>query len=200
MTKYEFLTALRKGLNGLPQEDIEERLNFYSEMIDDRMEEGLSEAEAVAQIGPVECIVDQIIAETPFSRIVKEKVKPKWNLHGGEILLLVLGFPLWFPLLIAAAAVVFSFYVVLWSLVISLWAVEIGLIAGAFGGFVLAVVLAFRGKWLSAGAMLGLALFCTGVSILLFDACRAAAVGMAKLTKKIAVWIKSRFMGRREEN
>ncbi len=43
MNKQAFLTQLRKGLSGLPQEDIEERLAFYSEMIDDRIEEGLSE-------------------------------------------------------------------------------------------------------------------------------------------------------------
>ena len=48
MGKQEFLAQLRKGLQGLPQEDIEERLTFYSEMIDDRMEEGLSEEEAVS--------------------------------------------------------------------------------------------------------------------------------------------------------
>ena len=42
MTKNEFLEQLRRGLSGLPMEDIDERLNFYSEMIDDRIEEGLS--------------------------------------------------------------------------------------------------------------------------------------------------------------
>ena len=77
MSKQEFLAALRNGLAGLPQEDIEERIGFYSEMIDDRMEEGLSEEEAVAQIGPVEDVIEQIIGDTPFTRIVKEKVMPK---------------------------------------------------------------------------------------------------------------------------
>lgn len=42
MTKQDFLTRLRKGLSGLPQDDIEERLKFYGEMLEDRMEEGLS--------------------------------------------------------------------------------------------------------------------------------------------------------------
>ena len=50
MTKQEFLNQLRMGISGLPQEDISERLTFYREMIDDRMEEGLSEEEAVAFI------------------------------------------------------------------------------------------------------------------------------------------------------
>ena len=51
MNKREFLDALRHGLYGLPQDDIEERLGFYAEMIDDRMAEGLSETEAVADLG-----------------------------------------------------------------------------------------------------------------------------------------------------
>ena len=46
MSKQEFLEQLRRGLPGLPREDIEERLKFYSEMLEDRMEEGLSEEEA----------------------------------------------------------------------------------------------------------------------------------------------------------
>ena len=51
MNKQEFLSGLRKGLCGLPQDDIEERLSFYGEMIDGRIEEGLSEEEAVSEIG-----------------------------------------------------------------------------------------------------------------------------------------------------
>ena len=47
MSKSEFLTALRARLGGLPQGDVAERLDFYSELIDDRMEEGLSEEAAV---------------------------------------------------------------------------------------------------------------------------------------------------------
>ena len=43
MGKQEFLEQLRKQFSSLPQADIEEQLSFYSEMIDDRMEEGLSE-------------------------------------------------------------------------------------------------------------------------------------------------------------
>ncbi len=33
MNKQEFLTDLRKALSGLPQDDIEERIAFYGEMI-----------------------------------------------------------------------------------------------------------------------------------------------------------------------
>ena len=72
MTKKEFLDALRKRLRGMPKQDVEERLAFYSEMIDDRIEEGCTEEEAVAQLGPVEEIASQIIADIPLVKIVKE--------------------------------------------------------------------------------------------------------------------------------
>ena len=35
MNKQEFLAELRKGLSGLPQDDIEERLTFYNETLED---------------------------------------------------------------------------------------------------------------------------------------------------------------------
>ena len=45
MKKEEFLTELRSKLNGLSKKEIDERINFYSEMIDDRISEGKSEEE-----------------------------------------------------------------------------------------------------------------------------------------------------------
>ena len=60
MTKREFLIALKACLSGLPKEEIEQQINYYTEMIDDRMEEGLSEEEAVGQIGDLEEIIDQL--------------------------------------------------------------------------------------------------------------------------------------------
>ena len=74
MNKEQFLNELKKGLSGIPKEDLDERVNFYSEMIDDRIEEGMSEEEAVSAIGDVKTIVSQIMAETPITTIVKERV------------------------------------------------------------------------------------------------------------------------------
>ena len=69
MLKTAFLEALQSGLAGLPQQDIEERLAFYGEMIDDRMEEGLSEEEAVDAIGPVDRVINEIVAQTPLTKM-----------------------------------------------------------------------------------------------------------------------------------
>lgn len=123
MSKQEFLAELKARLSGLPQSDIEERLTFFGEMIDDRIEEGLAEEEAVSAIGTVDEVAGQIVAETPLTKLVKERVKSKRTLRAWEIVLLVLGSPIWLSVLIAVFAVIFAVYVVIWSVIISLWAI-----------------------------------------------------------------------------
>ena len=85
MTKKEFLDELKKGLLGLPEEDITRSIEFYSEMIDDRMEEGLLEEEAVSAVGAVDEILSQILAEVPPAKIPKETIKTKRQLRVWEI-------------------------------------------------------------------------------------------------------------------
>ena len=77
MRKQEFLYQLGKRLSGLSEKEADERISFYSELIDDKIEDGLSEEEAVSKIGTVSEVVEQIVSETPLVRLVKEKIKPK---------------------------------------------------------------------------------------------------------------------------
>ena len=196
MTKHEFLQRLRDGLRGLPQEDIEERVTFYSEMIDDRVEDGLTDEEAVAGIASVDEIVEQIMAETPLSRLVKEKIQQRRGLKAWEILLLVLGSPVWLPLLIAAFAVCLSLYIVLWAVLSSLWAVDLSLAVSAVGGLFMAVFDLIRGNPVGGAFMLGIALVCAGLAILLFFGCLELSRGLLRLTKKILLGVKTMFIGR----
>lgn len=99
MDKQEFLSKLRAKLSGLPQKDLEERLSFYSEMIDDRIEEGLSEEDAVKELGTVDEVAGQIIADIPLSKLVKERIKPKRALNVWDVLLAI-GSPIWLSLMI----------------------------------------------------------------------------------------------------
>ena len=198
MSKQEFLVRLREELSGLPQDDAAERLAFYNEMIDDLVEDGLSEEAAVAEIGPVDKIVSQIIAETPLPRLVKERMRTKRRLQAWEIILLVLGFPVWLPLLIAAVAIVLSVYIVIWAVVLSLWAVEISFIAGALGGAAAGALFLCLGDGQQGLLMLSAGIMLAGLSIFLFFGCRAITGGAAILTKKIAWGMKSLFL--RKEN
>ena len=194
MNRETFLAELRNGLSGLPQGDIEERLAFYGEMIDDWMEEGLSEEEAVSEIGSIGEIVAQTVEEIPLTKIVKETKTPKRTLRAWEIILIVLGFPLWFPLLIAAAAVVFSLYVVIWALVISLWAVDVALWGSAVGCVAAGVFQMIRGDALPGLAMIGAGLLCAGLAMFLLCACLAASKGAVRLARAMARGIKRMFI------
>ena len=172
MSKQEFLRQLRQGLKGLPTTDIEERVMFYGEMIEDRIEEGLSEDEAVSSVGSAEKIVEQVVADTPFVKIAKEKIKPKRRLSVGEIVLLALGSPIWLSLIIALIAVIFSVYVSLWSVIISLWSVFVSLVACAVGGVVACAVLSVTSSVYTGVAMLSAGLVCAGFSIFMFYCCK----------------------------
>lgn len=123
MNKQTFLAAIRKRLSRLPRKEAEERLNFYSEMIDDRMEEGLTEAEATAAIGSVDAIAAEILSEVAAGKKEAQESKPRR--HGFGTFLVVLGAPLWIVFLAVAFAVIVTVYAVLWSAVAVLWAVEL---------------------------------------------------------------------------
>ena len=140
MNKQEFLGQLSKELLGLPQDEIDEQLEFYSEMIEDRKEEGLSEEEAIAAVGTAQEIVTQVVNETPFVKIAKEGIRPKRMLNVGEILLLALGSPIWLSLAVVAFAVILSLYISLWSLIVSLWMVFVSLAACSVGGMITCII------------------------------------------------------------
>ena len=194
MTKYDFLDLLKQKLSGLPEDDMNERLTFYGEMIDDRMEEGLTEEEAVAAIGDAEDIVSQILEDTPLTKLVKQKMKPGRKRKTWETVLLVLGFPVWFSLLAAAFVVVFSLYVSLWSIIISLWACVASLGACSAGGVISGGVLACNGNVPTGIAIIGAGVVCAGLFILFLYGTRKATDGMVLLTRKLALAIKRSFM------
>ena len=198
MNKEKFLDALRRRLSGLPQEDIDERIAFYEEMIDDRMDEGLSEEEAVSRIGSVEEIARQIMSEIPLQKLVKEKISPKRSLKAWEIILLVLGSPVWIPLIIAAIAVLLALYVVLWAVVICFYAVDVSFVAGTLACIVGLFVSLMVGNLAVALSSLGAGLALAGLTILMFIVCIGITKAVIKLTGWMLLRIKISFVGRED--
>lgn len=188
MTKERFEVELRKRLKGLPKEDIDSRVEFYSEMIDDRIESGMSEEEAVADIGNIDDIVAQIAKDTPFLHLVKEKVKPKRKIQTWEIILLVLGFPLWFPLAITALVLMCVAYMLLWVGVIVTYAIEAALIVSLVGSLLLATTSGFN------PAYLGVAMMALGAALIMIFACIGATKGSFGLTKRVFLSIKKKIV------
>lgn len=48
MNRYDFKHQLARRLSGLPEEELATTLSFFDEMIDDRLDEGMTEDQAVA--------------------------------------------------------------------------------------------------------------------------------------------------------
>ena len=198
MTKQEFISELESKLAGLPYKEASERIGFYSEMIDDRIEEGLSEEEAVADIGTADEIASQIVSEIPLTKLVTNKVKPKRRLKTWEIVLIAAGSPIWIALLAAAFAVIISLYAALWSLVVCAWAVFASLAACAPAGILLCVFFMASGNIAAGLAMLGAGLVCGGLGIFAFTGGKYSTVGAVALTKTVILGIKRCFVKKEE--
>ena len=212
MTKKEFLALLKNALYGLPEEDIRESLVFYNEMIADRMEEGLTEEEAVADIGSISEIAAQIKSEK--SPVASTDTKPTKShtiarkLSATEITLIVLGSPIWLSLIAAAFAVVISvfaaalsvgisliaaafilaimFIVVIWVLGITLCVIDLSLIAASVGG-VMTFVYAIKGSFVYETFILGAALVCAGLSVFAIALTKKMLPALVIFTKKFTL-------------
>ena len=117
MDKREFLIVFRETLRerviDITIDEIAQQLDFYTEMIDDRIEEGMSEAEAVAAMGTPEEVAAGIIAETPVTSLMRECVRPSGGRATWRTVLLLLTSPIWASLLFAVVITLFTLIVVL---------------------------------------------------------------------------------------
>ena len=194
MTKHEFIESLRTKLSGLPEKDIQERLSFYSEILDDRMEDGLSEEEAVRDIGSADEIAKQIFAETPVIKTDKDKMKSKRKIQLWETILLFLGFPIWGSILISIFSVIISVYASIWAVIISFWAIFVSMIACAGCSIGIGIAFIFISNPLTGMAMIGAGLICAGISIFLFLGCKTTTKYTVLLAKKLVLLIKKYFI------
>lgn len=67
MNKIDFLEKLKKGLAPISGNERQSVLDYYDEMISDRIENGKTEEEAVAELGSPESVVENILAEFAVS-------------------------------------------------------------------------------------------------------------------------------------
>ena len=191
MTKSQFLDLLKEKLSFLPEDDLEDQLDFYSEMIDDRIDDGLSQEDAISEIGSIEDIVAQI---KNSSVDLENTDKPifKRSLKTWEIILLIIGSPIWVTLGLSALSAALSLYTAIWTVILSLWA-AFGTLAGCSLSAIVGVGILISGDTVSGIAMIGAGILCAGASILLFFGCNAATKGVILLTKKIFFGIKRLF-------
>ena len=200
MNKQEFLNNLKIKLLGLPKEEVEERLNFYSEMIEDRIEDGLSEEDAILDIGSIDEITAQIISEIPIMKIAKERITPNRKLKVWEIILFIICSPLLLVLSISLFIVVLSLYIVLWAIVVTIWAIFVSLGVTGIASIPIGVYFTSIGYLSSGLFVIGGGVICIGLAIFMYFGCFAITKATIILSKKLTLGIKKCFIKKENYN
>ena len=198
MTKADFLRLLERALAQLSDEERQKNLEYYSELLDDMMEEGMTEAEATAKLGSPNQIAQNILQEMPLSKLVSTRMKPRSGWTPLAVVLAVVGSPVWVPLLLAVVAIVLALFVSIWALGFAAVAVVIALAVAV----VAAPIFAVR----AAVMTLPLGLMLLGAGLVLLGLCVLGglmAVELCKLLWQLTVWLAHKIKGlfiRKEEN
>lgn len=198
MSKADFLRLLERALAQLSEEERQKNLEYYSELLDDMMEEGMTEAEATAKLGSPNQIAQSILQEMPLGKLVSTRMKPKSGWTPLAIVLAVVGSPVWVPLLLAGAAVVLALFVSIWALGFAAVAVVLGLAVAV----VATPIIAIRAATLT----LPVGLLLLGAGLVLLGLCVLGglmAVELCKLLWQLTVWLAHKIKGlfiRKEEN
>lgn len=185
MTKEEFLNRLGELLSAMPEEDVEGSKQFYSELIDDNIEDGKSEEEAVASLGTPEEVAKQIISEKPAANTVtdstptedKAPANTARELNTAAVILIIVLFPIW----IGPVSGLLSVYVSIWAVIVSFYAVGAASIIGGLGMLVLSF-LAPTAAHIMLAAGSGLILAGLGVLLILL------MILLTKLYIRFTVW------------
>lgn len=199
MTRDEFLDRLGELLACLPADQVRETQEFYAEAIADRMEDGMSEEEAVAAMGAPGEVAEATLDDLPA--VPRAIAKTRRRSNALLWVLAIVGSPVWVMLLLAFVAVAFVVYVCIWVLALCVWIIAAAL--GAVG----ALSIAFVAAGVAIGyvpymiAMLGCALAFFGAALLVGAGAWAASKQIARLS---ALWAKKAaspfWKGRGEKN
>ena len=187
VNKMQFLRAVREKTVHMPPSEVNRLLEYYNEMIDEAVEEGLSEEEAVDRLGtweeicaqieefrtsepqPIEAIKEEP-AKEPKNPIPEKKPKKRISLPMWAVVLLILTSPVWGAIVlslgIAVFAVVASLVVIGGALVVSLFAVVLSLAVVGVVGIPAAFVLLVTSSIAPFLLTLGGGLVCAGLAIL----------------------------------
>lgn len=195
-----FLEELRIKLSHLPSSEVEKVISFYSESLQDKIEDGMSEEDAVKSFGPTDDIVKAIEDEIPLTTIVRDKVASKTKKGDGSksnklliFVIIVLTFPIWvtilgllFGLVVACLAIIFTIPVVIGTLYASLFPIAL---FGIFLGVIRMLTLSFA----TGLGYLGVGFVSLGLIFILFKPMVYLAKKLVQLIlypfKKLKAWL-----------
>lgn len=200
MNKHEFLDHLERLLKSLPRQERQKMLAYYAEMIDDRMEEGMREQEAVQDLGDAGMLAKQIVSAQPS----KEK-KLSNPMKVLIIVLIVLGSPLWACLLLALFALICTGILLILTGYIMIWLIPVLSAAIMVASLILCIISLIGSPFLMVSSFmtgllqLGVGLIAAGLSTLLGLFTIYASCYFIKATMSFSHWLKEHLFYRLKE-
>lgn len=184
MTKEEFVTSLKISLEKERLSNIETYLTYYSEMIEDYIEDGFTEKQIFNKIGTIEEVVTTIKEEVGSTDNETSKTNPMITF------LLIIGAPLWGSILLTILLFLFSGLVLVWCgpLILGLFSFS-GLLIGAIS----LMGLTFNTGLYYIVTQLGVGIFALGLGILFLCSTVFLTKHVGILSKKIMFILNNLF-------
>ncbi|MBQ3985858.1 MAG: DUF1700 domain-containing protein [Oscillospiraceae bacterium] len=200
MNKKEFLEELCRRLRTFPPQEAEKTVSFYAEAIDDRVEEGMTEEEAVSELGSLDEIVAEAAGSLPLATLVKGRVEDSKNRASNKglwVTLAAVGSPIWLALAIAALAIGIAGFAVCLSLIISAAAVVISFIVSGAALIAGGIGLPY-GSFAPRLMLIGAGLILLGLGFLSIPLAAGFVKAIVRLVKLIVRKIKAQVAGKGE--
>lgn len=185
MNRTEFINELNEKLVTLSSNDREEAISYYSEIIDDAVEEGKSEKKAIKELGDINDIIKRIIES-------QETNKSSHNDIFTKRLLFILASPFIF----SGIALLISMFLVAYSVILSLYCIvfSTGLITIAYLINFFLVVFTFPAFGIFS---IGLSVLSFGMTILIVLGTNKLLYHLNDLSKKswqgLKIWLRGGF-------
>ena len=193
MTRIQFILELTERLKKLPKADREKALEYYLELIDDRIDDGMPEEEAVAAVGSLDEITAQILEDISLPKLAKATFA-EWKFEPWVIVLLIAGFPIWLSLLAGAFSIVVSVYSGVFAVVASLFACSVALGVCAPVALLLGIQILLSHGFALALVYWGIALMGAGLAVFFWIGGHYTTKGCIWVSKKFWLWVKSLFL------
>lgn len=162
MSKIEFLKELEANLRKMNDSEKNKFITYYDEIISDYIENGMTEEEAVNKIGSPAKIAVELLEDYDSVRLRLPITQNK----ATNMVLTIIGFPLWGSVLLSVILLILSGYIILWCAPIATGAGSVGFFIAALVGVVGAPFVMTQN--ISIGVMqLGAGIASIGISVLL---------------------------------
>lgn len=191
MTRNEFISSLSARLHSIPGTERQKALDWYSELICDRMEE-MPEADAVSGIGSVDEIADEILSQYRQNTTVvqpnggtepQSRRSPDKGVNTALVIFAaVVLSPIWLPLLITGLSLALVAVLLVWCAVVTVGvmlvsAAAVGAVGLVYGFWALFVINPAYGL-----LVLGTALISAGLTLALIPLIVVTVKGAAEFT------------------